>query len=107
MRYFYNQQSVESVSGVKTGDFSVTPSDGITIYLINPSAPMTVTLPDPVVVGAGYKVGFKDQSGAASINRIILNTPGGERIDGSPTYNMSIDFECVILESDGTNWNII
>lgn len=40
-------------------------------------------------------------------NTLTLDPDGTEKIDGSPTYSTTTDYETVTIRSNGTSWNIV
>jgi hypothetical protein len=73
------------------------------IYLLTPSANISVFLPAAATCGSGYKYNIKN----LSANTITLDPNSSETIDGSTTFNLSIQYESVTLVTDGLNWFIV
>lgn len=48
-----------------------------------------------------------DKSGMASTNNITISTTGGSLIDGQSSYTIKSDFGGIIVQFDGTAWNIL
>lgn len=73
-----------------------------------PGASLTVTLPSPASVGAGWQMGFSTGGGHA----IVLNAPvssyilAGQKTATSFTLN-SANYEYALLQSDGTNFRLL
>lgn len=97
----------------QTTSFNVTaPATGTTVtasakvlYLCDATAAdITVSLP-AASTAAGLTVGFKKTDASAHV--ITLDGNGSETIDGLTTQAISVRYGCLILECDGTGWNIL
>lgn len=53
----------------------------------------------------GMKVAFKKTDVSANVTTITPN--GTEKIDGAASYILSLQYQYVIVASDGTGWNIL
>jgi len=64
----------------------------------------TITLPTAVgIVGKVYTI----KQLAAYTSGTLINTTGGQLIDGAATYTLSAQYKFVTVISDGANWQII
>lgn len=73
------------------------------VVLLLTGAAFTVSLPGPAV---GRVLVFKDASANADLQPKTIAAPGGETIDGSPTFVLNVASASVRLTCDGTNWFI-
>lgn len=87
----------------KTSNYNATSSDHVIIGNAT-SASFTITLP-PTLRGKGiiYHIKKIDSSG----NTITLDGNASETIDGETTKVISVQYDNVMLISDGSNWHII
>lgn len=92
-------------------DIPVKPYRGITAlrtldatdYTVNCTAnSFTVTL--PTAVGCAGRVYVIKNSGTGVIT---IDTTSSQTIDGSLTQTLSIQYECITVQSDGANWIVI
>lgn len=65
---------------------------------------ITMALPAAATAGNGRVYVFKDQTGTASSNCIVLDPNGAELIDGAATYSLCSDYQAVNVVSDGSAW---
>jgi len=64
----------------------------------------TATLPSAATVtGIIYNIKKIDTSG----NIVTITTIGGQTIDGASTYSLTVQYQSVTIQSDGSNWFII
>lgn len=75
----------------------------IIIGVTSTAAARTVTLDSSDVVN-GQIIIIKDESGGAGTNNITVATEGLETIDGASTMDITADYGCLRVYSDGTNW---
>lgn len=74
-----------------------------------PGASITVTLPNPATVGAGWIMGFRNAGG----HGIITNSPvsiyilSGQKTLTSYSSPSNTNYEYFVLQSDGTNFQLI
>jgi len=72
------------------------------IYVVASGGTKTVTVP-AASAARGRTIEIKDKSGNAAANNITVNTGGGN-IDGAASRTMNVNFQNLVLRSDGTNW---
>jgi len=85
-----------------TTNYTVTATDNT--VLVNPSAPVTITLPAPgTIKGRIYTI---KKIGGGLDNGVTI-TPTGGQIEGGTSYPIYNDWTFVTLQTDGTNWYII
>lgn len=63
---------------------------------------VTVTLPTAVGNGGRYLFVKKIDDSA---NKVIVSAPPA--VDGDPTFELLLQYECVQLISDGNNWYVV
>lgn len=74
-----------------------------------PGATITISLPNPATVGAGWLMGFSEGNGRG----LVLNAPGGVYILAGLKSNTSLtvpsntNYEFLTLQSDGTNFRLL
>ena len=75
------------------------------IYILTPSADISVFLPSASSCGSGYKYNIKNMS----TNTITIDPNGTETIDGAgnTTFDLNVQYQSVTLVTDGSNWFII
>lgn len=99
--------SVETIASPRWNPTTVTsPQLGDTVLLTNP--PSTVTLPTlraPFTNGQTVVV----KVAAADNGLVTINAAGGQTVDGASSYTFfnTSGYGCVVLEADGTNWNVL
>ena len=102
-----------SVSGSKPTVTSASPSSDYTIstttgieevYLLTPSADISVNLPAASTAGSGYKYIIKNLS---SSYILTIDPNSTETIDGDPTYDINIEYQSLTIVCDGSNWHIV
>ena len=74
------------------------------IYILTPSADISVNLPAASTCGSGYKYHIKNM---ASANTLTIDPNSTETIDSSTTFVISNQFEAITIITNGTNWFII
>ncbi len=74
------------------------------IYILTPSADITVNLPAASTCGSGYKYQIKNM---ASANTLTIDPNSTETIDTQSTYVISNQYESITIVTNGTNWFII
>jgi hypothetical protein len=82
---------------------STTTSEEVIIGITDTSAARTVTLQTADVVGGRVYI-IKDESGAAGTNNITVDTQGAETIDGQASIDITANYGCLRVYSNGTNW---
>jgi hypothetical protein len=85
-----------------TTNYTVTVTDNT--VLVNPAAPVTITLPAPGTIrGRIYTI---KKIGGGLDNAVTIQPSGGQ-IEGGASYPIYNDWTFVTLQTDGTNWYII
>jgi len=87
----------------KTSAYSATNSDHVITCDASGGA-FTVTLPDTNGrTGRVYHIKKTDSSG----NAVTVDGDGSQTIDGSTTKAISVQYDSIMIVSDGSNWHII
>lgn len=95
--------NVNTITGV---DYNITTSDDVILYS-NAGADRTATLPDAAAAtGNIYYIKKIDSGNTLFIKSISGQTLDGVDIDASP-HSISIQYESIIIVSDGSNWFIL
>lgn len=91
--------------GIRTATATTTATDEYGIYVCDASASaMTVNLPE----AAAYKGSmFWVKKVDPSANVVLVDGYGSETIDGSITFGLVNQYECITVVSTGTEWFII
>ena len=88
-----------------SSNYTISTSTGIEeIYILTPSANISVFLPAASTCGSGYKYNIKNMSAS---NTLTIDPNLSETIDGSTTHVISNQYESLTLVTDGSNWFII
>jgi hypothetical protein len=68
-----------------------------------------ITLPDATALVFPYmtRITVKDAGGSAGINYTIINTTGGQTIDGTSAVSLNEDYQSYTFVNDGNNWFIV
>ena len=74
------------------------------IYILTPSADITVNLPAASSCGSEYKYQIKNM---ASANTLTIDPNSTETIDTQSTFVISNQHESITIVTDGSNWFII
>jgi len=94
---------IKFVSTEKTSNYTVTDSDLI-IYVDATSSPATITLPAATDSGGHvFYIKKVDSSG----NTVTIDADGTETIDGEQTIEMNLQYQCIMVHCDGTEWFIL
>ncbi len=90
-------------SASPSSNYTISTHTGIEeIYLLTPSADITVNIPAASTAGSGFKYNIKNLSGSYE----LTITPASGTIDGgSPVLNTQ--YQSVTIVSDGANYHII
>lgn len=87
----------------KTGTYTIVANDG-TIICDATSGAFTVTLPTAVsVIDKIYSIKKIDSSS----NAVTVDGDGSETIDDGTTAVLNTQYECITVQSDGSEWWII
>jgi hypothetical protein len=90
-----------------SANYTINPSDGYAILLVNTSAARVITMPVASTVAAGRFYIIKDVSGTANTNNITINHQSSDLIDGVNPYVINTNYGVVELISDGvSNWEV-
>jgi hypothetical protein len=104
---------IDQPSGTQPTLTSASPSSNYTIstysgieeiFILTPSANVSVLLPAAATVGSGYKYHIKNM---ASGFTLTIDANSSETIDGSTTIDIANQYEALTLVTDGSNWFII
>jgi hypothetical protein len=88
-------QAIDAV--VVSGDY--------TIIMDASGGNRTITIPS-AVTNSGRILNFKKSDN--SVNTVLINPLiAGQTIDGVSTYRLTVQYQTVTIQSDGTNWYII
>lgn len=75
------------------------------IAVKNTAAPLVITLPSAVAVGANKAFIVKDETGGATVvNTITIQSVGGQTVDGAPNFVIAAGYGICRVVSDGANW---
>jgi len=92
-------------SASPSANYTISTHDGIEeIYVLTPSANISVFLPAASSCGSGYKYHIKNM---ASGFTLTIDANSTETIDGSTTVDIANQYEALTLITDGSNWFII
>ena len=92
-------------SASPSANYTILTHDGIEeIYVLTPSANISVFLPAASSCGSGYKYHIKNM---ASGFTLTIDANSSETIDGSTTVDIANQYEALTLITDGSNWFII
>jgi hypothetical protein len=94
----YNKQTV----AVKSSAYSLTTNDEIVLANTSTGS-FTLTLPTAIGNTNLYSVKKTD----ASTNTVTVATSSGQTIDGGATAVIKVQYACISIVSDGSNWYII
>jgi len=98
--------ATNSTTASITGTYTVVAADRNTVKLLDATAgDFSVTMPDPTVVGNGFRVSFKKID--ASANAITILPFSAETFDGAATYSLSTQYAVITLVTNGTNWFLV
>jgi hypothetical protein len=93
-------------SASPSSNYTISTNSGIEeIYILTPSANISVILPAAATCGSGYKYNIKNMS----TNTITIDPNGTETIDGAgnTTFDLNVQYQSVTLVTDGSNWFIV
>lgn len=94
--------SVSMAIRTETGNYTVTAADNT--ILVNPAAPVTITLPAATTIkGRIYTI---KKIGGGLDNAVTIQPTGGQ-IEGGASYPIYNDWTFVTIQTDGTNWFVI
>ena len=82
-------------------NYAALPTDD-TILVDTTLNPVTITLPAVHIAGKEYFI--KDKLGTAAINNITVISADGDTIDLSASFVMNVNYQGIMLISDGTDW---
>lgn len=96
-------KEIETIASSST----VTPLQSSTVYLVDSSVSSINLTIASSSLAAGKEIFFKDSTGSANTNNIVVQTEGSETIDGQSSFTIASNYTSISLISDGTNWFII
>ena len=92
-----------TVTGVKTSNYTAAADEFIPVNLT--SADITISLPAASTC-TDSQICVKI-SGNTSAHKVIVDANGSETIDGDATYELTTDYESLLIISTGTEWLVI
>ena len=90
-----------------TAAYTAAPLDEVIGVDTSSGDPITVTLPAVNSNWDGKVYWIHDIGGTANTDNITIATADSANINGSSTHVMNVNFEAVILITDGTNWFVL
>lgn len=87
----------------KTATYTATASD-YTILCNNTSGSITINL--PAASGCSGRVYIIKKISGAS-NNVVIDGNASETIDGTTTRTLTVQYESVLIQSDGSNWFVL
>lgn len=89
----------------KSADYSIVVGDDNSLVIFDSTAATrTAHLPNTATILAGFQTTiFK----SIAANTVVIDTPGGEKINGADTYTLTVQYDFVTVEYDGANWTVI
>lgn len=94
----------ELMANVLVSGASATVASTTKLVRVNYAGAVTLTLPAVADMQVGQRLYIKDESGAASVNNITIETAGSETLNGSTNGRMENDYEQWCLYTNGTDW---
>lgn len=76
------------------------------LYVDTTSGAVTVSLPTAADM-QDKEIHIKDAIGNAAANNITVDAEGSETIDGNSTYVLNVNWENVMLVSNGVEWFVL
>jgi hypothetical protein len=89
----------------KTGAYTLTGTDSTILANAN-SAAFSVTLPSAAAAGIAGQI-YTVKKIDASANVVTVATQSSQTIDGKPNATLTTQYNFVMVQSDGANWQII
>lgn len=94
-----------SLTSAKTGNYTVLAADRNKTILVDATAGnLTMTLLAAATAANGFEISFKKTD--ATVNTVIIDGNASETLDGSATYTITEENECVTFVCDGSNWKL-
>lgn len=87
---------------IVTGAYTANAASDFIIRVNSSGGGFTIAL--PATHTAGQTFILKDVGGMAGTNPINVDPSNGDTIDGNLSINMNVNYQTLILTSDGTNW---
>jgi hypothetical protein len=87
----------------RTASYTATATD-YSIICNNTGGAITISL--PAAAGCAGRV-YVVKKVSAALNNVVIDPNGAETIDGAATRTLSVQYEGVHIQSDGTNWYVI
>jgi len=85
-------------------NYSVLSTDDTILVDVTPG-PVTITLPATHIAGKEYFI--KDKFGGSAINNITVLSADGDTVDLLALFVMNVNYQGIMIVSDGTNWFIV
>jgi hypothetical protein len=95
--------SVAASITTKTANYTATATD-YTIICNNTSGAITISL--PAASGCAGRI-YNIKKSSAALNNVVIDPNGSETIDGAATRTLTVQYEGVLIQSDGSNWFVI
>lgn len=87
-----------------TNDYYPNGGDEV-IFVDATGGPVNITLPANHLLGKRYEI--KDKMGVGSTTAITIYPQAPDTIDGQPSHQIIMDYQSIIVHSDGNNWYIL
>ena len=84
-------------------NLTISASDTFVYLIVDTSSVRTITLPLASGVTSGRLYIFKDATGQADTNAIVITAAGADLIDGAATYSVDAEYSAFMLVSDGAS----
>ena len=91
-------------TAITTKTTSYTASAGDYTILCNNSGAITIAL--PAASGASGRI-YVIKKISGILNNVVIDPSGSETIDGAGTRTLSLQYESVTIQSDGSNWFVL
>jgi hypothetical protein len=89
---------------IASSPVTIAPSDNYNLYLVSTAAARTINLPAANSINKGKFLIFKDITGSAASNNIIITPDGSDTIEGeSGSLTINQAYNSVLLYSDGSS----
>lgn len=87
------------------GAVTVSATDEVIVIAQTVGAAITVNLPASPITGRTYTI--KDGKGDAATNVITVDADGANTIDGAANFVLNVNYGCIDITWDGTQWLIV
>jgi hypothetical protein len=93
-------------TSLKTANYTTVASDRDTLIKVDAtSGNITISLLASATAGNGFMEAVKKID--SSSNTVTIAANGSEKIDGQSSITLSAQYNVIVIENDGTGWNII